>query len=183
MEPHPPNATSPRMSIEYMVTLEDITESQIRHYLRSKAYAAQRLSEPFFAALAGLVIFYVFSISLSSHVWWGYLVTFVSVFFLISLTTKGTVSDRIRKQLKRELGPHLPAPVIYEVTDSQLSSLFRCVTVTYPLESLLEIREEAGKMEIFFDQDTFANIPLRAFRDDTHKSKFIGLLKREHPSG
>lgn len=169
------------MRIEYTVTLEDIAETQIRHYLRGKAYATQRLSEPFFAALAGVVIFYVFCISLASHIWWGYLATFVSVFFLISLTTKITVSDRIRKQLKRELGPHLPAPVIYEVTDSQLSSLFREVTVTYPLESLQEIREEAGKMEIFFNQDTFANIPLRAFRDDTHKSEFISLLKREHP--
>ena len=169
------------MKIQYESTIEDVSEPHIRQYLRSSSYRRQRLLEPIWGGVGTLVAFYAITTftSYSPNTWWIYLIVFALGWLCIFLTIRDTISKRILKYLKLEIGHKLPSSSEYLVSDSKLHCSSLGADIVFNLEDLSSVDEDSERIELLFGDVGLSIIPLRAFDDVDHKESFLQILKRE----
>lgn len=169
-----------KVKLEYESTLEDVSEPQVRHFLRSKSFIHQRLRGAFWAGVSAMAVFYVIgSFGDSSRSWWIYPIVFLVGFLVVYSTHRDTVSKRIRRYVKRELGHRMPSATIYDVSDSQIHCSSLGAETIFALDTLSDVNEDTERLELVFGDAGLCTIPLRVFRDAEHKSAFLNSIRRE----
>lgn len=169
------------MELQYETTIEDVSEPQIRLYLRSRSFRRQRWLEPIWGGVGAAIAIYfitVFDRDLPTK-WWIYVIAFVLGWLCVFVTLRDTVSKRIRRHLKRELDHKLPSTAKYSVSETRLQCSSMGAEITFDLKDLSGVSEDSERVELTFGDVGLCTIPLRAFRDDEHKSSFLNSLKRE----
>lgn len=169
------------MELQYEATIEDVCEPQVRHYLRSNSYRRQRWLEPIWGGVSAIVALYlttVFTSDLSIR-WWAYPIAFTLGWLCIFVTIRDTVSKRISRYLKRELGHKLPSTTRYSISNAKLHCSSLGVSITFDLKDLSGVSEDAERLELTFGDDGLCTIPFRAFRDAEHKASFLDSISRE----
>ena len=173
------------MELQYEGTIEDVCEPQVRHYLRSSSYRRQRWLEPMWGGVGAVVALY-FILRFTREVsiqWWVYLIAFALGWLCIFITIRDTVSKRISRHLKRELGHKLPSTTKYFISDDKLQCSSMGADITFVLKDLSRVSEDSERLELTFGDVGLCTIPLRAFNDDDHKASFLESLKREQGVG
>jgi hypothetical protein len=169
------------MDLQYEATIEDVSEPHIRHYLRSRSYSRQRWLEPLWGGVGATVAIYImtgFTRNLPIG-WWIYPIVFVLGWLCIFVTIRDTISKRIRKHLKRELGHKLPSTTKYSISEDKLQCSSMGADITFYLKDLSDVCEDSERVELTFGSVGLCTIPLRAFLDADHKASFLKSLKRE----
>ncbi|MCP5543200.1 MAG: hypothetical protein H7A49_04765 [Akkermansiaceae bacterium] len=178
------------MLLRYQSTLEDHIEPAVRFFRRSKTYSKQRWTEAFWAgAIGGFV-----AVSMSyMFLDWPMLVAAAVGFTLgpviVLLTYDDTVSKRIAKHIKTQIGSRLPTTTEYLIENGRLRYKSYDVEITFSLQDLTDISEDSERIEFTFDDKGIALIPLRAFDNADHKKDFLACIQKEreqseaqHPS-
>lgn len=173
------------MELQYEATIEDVCEPQVRHYLRSSSYRRQRWVEPMWGGIGAIMALYfitVFTRDLSIR-WWAYPIAFTLGWLCILVTIRDTVSKRISRHLKRELGHKLPSTTKYSISNAKLQCSILGADIIFDLKDLSVVSEDSERLELTFGDVGLCTIPLRAFHGDDHKASFLESLKREQGGG
>jgi hypothetical protein len=168
------------MNLEYETTLEDISEPQIRHYLRSKTFQKQRFTEPIRTGIVSIFTIYLITLMRDSSMpWWSYPLAFLAGYSVIYITLRDTVTKRMQKYIKNEIGHKLPATTRYIIENGKIRCDSLGAEITFNLDSLSEIREDTTHLELDFGDVGLCTIPVRAFKDTSHKNDFLNNIRRE----
>lgn len=168
------------MNLEYETSIEDISEPQIRHYLRSKTFKKQRFAEPIRTGLIAAATIYIASVILDRPMpWWTYPLGIAAGYSIIYFTLRDTVSKRIRNHIKNEVGHKMPATTSYVIEDGEIRCNSLGSEVTFRLDILSEIREDPTHLELDFGDVGLCTVPVRVFKDASHKQAFIDNIRRE----
>jgi hypothetical protein len=168
------------MKLEYEATLEDLSESQIRHYLHSRSFKQRRLIESGYAVFMANLMLAAFSyVAKMPFLWQGAIFASVIGFGAVFWTYKDTVSKRITKYLKREIGHRLPAATIFVAEQDRLTCLCLGSEVSFPLEKLSASIEHSRYLELQFGEAGMCTVPLRVFSDEQHKSAFLKAVQEK----
>jgi hypothetical protein len=168
------------MNLEYETTLDDISEPQIRHYLRSKTFKKQRFTEPIRTGMFAAAIIYLVSVILDHPMpWWTYPLGAIAGYAMIYFTLRDTVAKRMTNYIKNECGHKMPATTSYVIENGKVRCNSMGSEVTFCLDSLSEIREDPTHLELNFGDVGLCTIPVRVFKDVFQRQAFIENIRRE----
>ena len=168
------------MNLEYETSLEDISEPQIRHYLRSKTFKKQLFTEPIRTGVIMAATIYLVSVILDRPMpWWTYPLGAIAGYAMIYFTLKDTVSKRIQNHIKNEVGHKMPATTSYVIEDGKIRCNSLGSEVTFRLDSLSKIREDSTHLELDFGDVGLCTVPVRVFKGASCKQAFMEKIRRE----
>lgn len=166
------------MKLEYEATLEDLSESQIRHYLRSRTFKQRRLMESGYAVFMANLMLAAFSyVAKQPFLWQGAVFAAIVGFGAVFWTYKDTVSKRITRYLKREMGHRLPATTVFVAEQDRLTCSCLGSEVSFPLGQLSQSIEHSRYLELQFGEVGICTVPLRVFSDEQHKAAFLQAVQ------
>lgn len=168
------------MNLEYEANLEDISEPQIRQYLRSKTFKKQRFTEPIRTGLISVATIYLIAVIRGNPMpWWAYLLAFALGYAIIYSTLKDTVTKRMHKYITTELGHKMPATTRYEISGGKISCSCLGSEIKFNLDDLSNVDEDSERLELRFGDIGVCTIPVRAFADVAQKNTFLKNTRRE----
>ena len=168
------------MILQYESTLEDHIEPAVRLFRRSKTYSRQRWSEAFWAGVMCGFVFLSLSFIFPQYSKIGAAVLgLVLGPVLVFMTFKDTTAKRIAKHIRNEIGSRLPTTTQYLVENGRLHYKSHGVEISFGLQDLSRISEDAQRIEFNFGDKGIALIPLRAFDNADHKQAFLDCIQKE----
>ncbi len=165
------------MELKYDASLDELTETSVRHLLRSKAGKSYRVRTIWSGSiLCGFAIAFIFRNShpllILSLCVLGALLGGAINFF----TYRWTIRRRIRGGIKKDLGEKLPLETVFRIDKKSLHCDCHGVTTTLRLADQELICEDPEYLEVSFGEKGTCLVPLRVFEDEGHKERFLSAF-------
>jgi hypothetical protein len=166
------------MKINYMSSLEEISEPHIRMFFRGKSYFRKRLAESFGAivGVAGGLVLSVYLIAKTSIP-----TILLSPALLVGVyyyyRYPSIVRKRIIKHINREYGTDLPCETSYTIEQDKILIKTFDTEITFQLNNLREVKQDKNFVELWFGPSGVCVIPKRVFKTDAELLDFIKVTK------
>jgi len=167
------------MTLKYNVTLEELAEPMVRHYMRTKTAPQARMQMALWSGAGCFLLFYV-NDKVTGRDHNVLFVTSISMacIVLCYLGYKRGVRMRIQKYLARERKEPFPAPQRVSIQSGNLEYESSGVIYLLSLADITLIAEDEKSLEVVFGSKGLCVIPLHAFDSAEQKAEFVGKLER-----
>jgi hypothetical protein len=166
------------MTLSYEATLDDLAQPVIRQFFRSQTARKNRITSSLWAGFTpALVIGLYFRDKPLPAVIIGCVVAATVGASVAYSIYPSTIRKRLRRYVAREHGQSIPAPTTYFLEEDSIRCESLGVAVTFCLDDLMEVVEDAQTLELSFGAKGLCVIPMRAFKTPDEKGTFLSKTK------